>query len=126
MPRRPSQSPLPPPLEMACLAILWDIGEGDVHQVVEILSANQKLAYTTVLTLLDRLAKRGQVSRRKQGRRFIYKPMQDSAILREAAIDELVRLYFGGSRDSLRSWLRSAPANQAAETSAGSFDPALL
>jgi len=113
---------------MACLAALWDLGEGDVHQVVDVLHPRQTLAYTTVLTLLDRLTKRGQVSRRKQGRRFLYAPCRDANLLRSAAIDELVRLYFGGSREGLQNWLNQEKPIAAA-TAVGEdagFDPTLL
>ena len=50
---------LPPPLEMACLNALWELGEGNVEEVRVFVSRNRPLAYTTVLTLLDRLARRG-------------------------------------------------------------------
>jgi hypothetical protein len=46
---------LPPPLEMMCLNALWEIGEGNVEDVRKVISLNRPLAYTTVLTLLDRL-----------------------------------------------------------------------
>ena len=65
---------IPPPLEMECLKALWDLGEANVHQVREHLAATRPLAYTTVMTLLERLAKRGRAARRKQGRGFVYNP----------------------------------------------------
>ena len=49
-------------------------GEGNVEEVRRVVSENRPLAYTTVLTLLDRLARRGAVSRRKEGRGFRYQP----------------------------------------------------
>ena len=55
---------LPPPLEMACLNALWELGEGNVEEVRVCVSRSRPLAYTTVLTLLDRLSRRGAVSRR--------------------------------------------------------------
>ena len=61
---------LPPPLEMMCLNALWEIGEGNVEDVRRVVSQNRPLAYTTVLTLLDRLTRRGAVSRRKEGTRL--------------------------------------------------------
>jgi BlaI family transcriptional regulator, penicillinase repressor len=105
MARRPSQSALPPPLEVACLAALWEAGEADVHQVVERLQARHKLAHTTVMTLLDRLVKRGRLVRRKQGRRYIYEPAEDARLVREAALTEFADLYFGGSREALRAFV---------------------
>jgi len=105
MARRSGHSPLPPPLEMACLGVLWTMGEGTVRDVATALAPRQAFAYTTVMTLLERLVKRGHLSRRKAGRSFVYLPAKDPAELREVAISELARDYFGGSRQSLREWL---------------------
>lgn len=114
MARRNGQSPIPPPLEMACLGVLWSIGEGTVRDVALALAPRQSFAYTTVMTLLERLVRRGQLARRKSGRSFVYAPLNDPAELREAAIGELARDFFGGSRDALRAWLDRTPAPQTA------------
>ena len=108
MARRTGQSPLPPPLEMACLGVLWTMGEGTVRDVAGALAPRKAFAYTTVMTLLERLVKRGHLSRRKAGRSFVYKPAQEPGELREIAVGELVRDYFGGSREGLREWLGGA------------------
>ena len=110
MARRTGHSPLPPPLEMACLGVLWTMREGTVRDVAAALSARQAFAYTTVMTLLERLVKRGHLTRRKSGRSFVYTPGQDPDELREIAITELARDYFGGSREALRNWLSAGPA----------------
>ena len=60
------------PLEIAVMAILWDCGECNVHEVVPRL--NRPLAYTTVMTTLDRLYKKGLLNRRKLERAFLYSP----------------------------------------------------
>ena len=59
-------------LERTVLAILWDRGESNVHDVVQQLS--RPLAYTTVMTTLDRLYKKGLLERRKSDRAFFYSP----------------------------------------------------
>lgn len=60
------------PLEIAVLEILWGQGESNVHDVVERLG--RPLAYTTVMTTLDRLYKKGLLERRKSERAFLYSP----------------------------------------------------
>src|SRR5690349_15967243 len=60
------------PLEIAVMDILWDCGECNVHDVVPRL--NRTLAYTTVMTTLDRLYKKGLLNRRKWERAFLYSP----------------------------------------------------
>jgi predicted transcriptional regulator len=58
------------PLEVAVMEILWACGESNVHQVVEKLG--RPLAYTTVMTTLDRLYKKGLLDRHKSDRAFLY------------------------------------------------------
>jgi len=96
---------LPPPLEMLCLNALWDIGEGNVEDVRRVVSQNRPLAYTTVLTLLDRLARRGAVSRRKEGRGFRYQPTVERSRLRRMALRHFLDYHFDGSEAKLRLFL---------------------
>jgi predicted transcriptional regulator len=60
------------PLEITVMNILWDCGECNVHEVVPRL--NRPLAYTTVMTTLDRLYKKGLLNRRRSDRAFLYSP----------------------------------------------------
>src|SRR5580693_5709480 len=98
---------LPPPLEMMCLNALWEIGEGNVEDVRKVVSQNRPLAYTTVLTLLDRLSRRGAVSRRKEGRGFRYQPSIDRDKLRRLALSQFLEHHFGGSVHRLRAFLET-------------------
>src|SRR5271170_7638347 len=91
---------IPPLLELECLKALWGIGEGTVRDVREILVGSRNLAYTTVMTVLDRLERRGGVSRRKHGRSFVYAPKVSQDALRRYAVKELVDTFFGGSEEA--------------------------
>ena len=101
---------------------------GTVREVAEAIAPRHSLAYTTVMTLLERLVKRGQLTREKAGRSFVYTPAQDPARLREIAVTELAQDYFGGSREALRDWLEHGPAAAAAPVASASetIDTALL
>ena len=96
---------LPPPLEMMCLNALWEIQEGNVEDVRKVVSQNRPLAYTTVLTLLDRLARRGAVSRRKEGRGFRYRPTVARDKLRRLALRQFLEYHFDGSEAKLKIFL---------------------
>jgi BlaI family transcriptional regulator, penicillinase repressor len=105
--RRPApQRDMPPPLELECLKALWGIGEGTVRDVRHVMVGNRNLAYTTVMTVLDRLEKRGGVSRRKQGRSFVYVPKLSREELRQFAVKEVVDRFFEGSTEALARFLR--------------------
>jgi predicted transcriptional regulator len=86
------------------------MGEGSVRDVRKVM-VKRDLAYTTVMTVLDRLEKRGGVTRRKRGRSFIYAPKLSRETLRKLALKELVDGFFDGSEDALRQYLRGAPAS---------------
>jgi predicted transcriptional regulator len=64
-------------LEREVMAKLWDANEPlTVRQVHEALSRDRDLAYTTVMTVLDRLAKKGVVVQQKADRAYRYTPAQ--------------------------------------------------
>ena len=96
---------LPPPLEMMCLNALWEIREGNVEEVRKFVSQARPLAYTTVLTLLDRLARRGAVSRRKEGRGFRYQATVERDKLRRLALRHFLEYHFEGSEAKLKIFL---------------------
>jgi len=58
------------PLELTVMEVLWTSGEANVHEVTARL--DRPLAYTTVMTTLDRLYKKGLLDRRKSERAFFY------------------------------------------------------
>ena len=113
---------LPPPLELECLKALWILGEGNVRDVREHILPDRMLAYTTVMTVLDRLVRRGGVQRRKEGRAFIYSPVLDRESLRALAVRQLVDCYFDGSEDSLRTYLDGQAMHVAAGAQDGAGD----
>jgi len=114
---------LPPPLEMACLNALWQLGEGNVEDVRGLVSSEKPLAYTTVLTLLERLSKRGAVSRRKEGRGFRYRAVADRDKLRRIALHQLVESHFANDPESLKDFLNSPTSPPPAESSQETSDP---
>ncbi|HTS63754.1 MAG TPA: BlaI/MecI/CopY family transcriptional regulator [Candidatus Acidoferrales bacterium] len=120
---------VPPPLELACLKALWTLGEGNVRSVQQSLAHSRPLAYTTVMTVLDRLVRKGKLTRRKVGRSFVYSPTATRDTLRKAAVRELLEGFFDGSPEQLLVFLRTEEAKPALATVAeaeGQIDPVLL
>jgi BlaI family penicillinase repressor len=72
------------PLEQRMLEGLWERGSATVRELIE--HGCQDLAYTTVMTTLDRLFKKGLLTRSEEGRAFRYTPQCSREELhREAA-----------------------------------------
>jgi BlaI family penicillinase repressor len=88
------------PLELQIMKTLWESGPGTVQAVQEKLPG-ERLAYTTVQTMLNILERKGRVKRKLIGKAYEYRSVlsQDKAI-REAMGDMLDRM-FGGSVEAL-------------------------
>ena len=67
-------------LEEGVMQILWTHGASNVRQVVDKLT--RPLAYTTIMTTLDRLYKKGLLDRRREARAFIYSARLSRTFLR--------------------------------------------
>jgi predicted transcriptional regulator len=97
---------VPPPLELACLKALWSLQEGNVKDVRRIVAQSRPLAYTTIMTVLERLVRKGKLTRRKVGRAFFYSPEASRDAMRRVAIRELIEGFFDGSEAELLQFLR--------------------
>jgi predicted transcriptional regulator len=96
---------VPPPLELLCLKALWSLQEGNVKAVQQIVAQKRPLAYTTIMTVLERLLRKGKLQRRKVGRSFVYAPTASREEMRQAAVRELLDNFFDGSEDDLLRFL---------------------
>lgn len=117
-----------PPLELKCMKALWALGDGTVHEIRARLLSERSLAYTTVLTLMDRLTRKGIVEREKRGRAHLYRPLVAEDQVRQQALARLVGDFFQGSQERLRQYLgitaskKASPARLSFEE-AGSVAP---
>jgi predicted transcriptional regulator len=102
------------PLERAVMDVIW-AGEVDVT-VRDVLNtrAAKGLAYTTVMTILDRLWKKGYLSRRRRGRAFAYRARID----RETYLESLMEEVFANAsdrREVLLGFVKGATDDELAE-----------
>ncbi|MBB4934140.1 putative transcriptional regulator [Lipingzhangella halophila] len=99
-------------LERAVMEVLWAQDEALTVREVSRALADRDLAHTTVMTVLDRLAKKGVVARSREGRAWRYRP----AASRESYVSELMIDALGqtGDRDAaLAAFVRSMDGNEA-------------
>jgi predicted transcriptional regulator len=77
---------------------LWDAGDGwlTVREVHDVLSKDRDIAYTTVMTVLDRMARKDLVERERDGRAWRYRPAQT----RGAMTAEVMRQALGEFAES--------------------------
>ena len=102
------------PLELDCMNALWSVGEGTVRQIQQIMIATRPRAYTTIMTILDRLAQKGVVARQKSGRAYIYRANLSAEQARAHAVERIVDGFFEGSPQALAAQLAGAPVARTA------------
>jgi predicted transcriptional regulator len=127
--RKAATREIPPPLELLCLNALWSLGQGRVGDVRQFVAPSRPLAYTTVMTVLDRLGRRGIVTRRKTGRAFVYAPAVSRDAIRRLALKEFLDSYFESSERQLLQFLQDeshVPPAAPDALAANGLDPALL
>ncbi len=81
------------PLEQELLSALWMRGSATVREMLDAGGIN--LAYTTVMTTLDRLYKKQLLNRSAEGRAFRYFPRYTQQELEKAAVGEAIRQLLG-------------------------------
>jgi predicted transcriptional regulator len=96
------------PLELECMSVLWPLGEGTVREIHRQLAVSRPRAYTTILTIMDRLAHKGIVTRRRVGRAYRYQPNLSADEARVSAIEKIVTGFFDGSAEALTAHLAAA------------------
>jgi predicted transcriptional regulator len=93
------------PLELECMNTLWPLGEASVRDIQTGLAPTLPRAYTTIMTIMDRLAQKGIVVRQKAGRAYVYRPSLSAEEARAHAVAQIVQGFFDGSADALAAHL---------------------
>ena len=86
------------PLETRFLEALWRRGNATVRELL--VDAPSGMAYTTAMTTLDRLYKKGLLDRVAEGRAFRYSPRHTQAEVERAAAGEAIHRLFDSSGTS--------------------------
>jgi predicted transcriptional regulator len=87
--------------ELRLMKLLWVRGESAVAQLVEAISDQAPLAYTSVLTTLRILERKGYVIHRQEGRAFLYSPCVAEREAGSSEVRHLIQRFFGNSRERL-------------------------
>ena len=88
--------PRPTDLEMQVLSVLWERGASTVREVMAELPDGKARAYTTVLTILQQMEKKGLVGHTRRGVTYVYRPKVKRDDVVGPVVQTLVRNVFGG------------------------------
>ena len=89
-------------LQAQIMRALWRLDRGTVEQVRSALPRRHRGAYTTIQTVLNRLAERGLVQRKRDGRVIVYSPRLDEAAYLSRTLN---RALAGASSEARRAAL---------------------
>ncbi|HHT9112785.1 MAG: BlaI/MecI/CopY family transcriptional regulator [Planctomycetes bacterium] len=64
-------------LEKNIMEVLWTRGESSVKEILDAFSSDRDISYSTVITVTNRMAKKGLLKKRKVGKAYFYKPIYD-------------------------------------------------
>ncbi len=84
-------------LETEVMSIVWERGRATVQDVKDALEPRRALAYTTVMTVMSRLAEKGVLKREKEGRAYYYTPATSQEKVAGSLLQGLVRRLYAGA-----------------------------
>lgn len=87
--------------EMEVLHHVWDLGEARVADVRERILEDRDVAYTTVMTVLKKLADKGYLEYRKDGRSYVYSAAVPPDEVQHTLLRRLMDKVFHGSPSAL-------------------------
>jgi predicted transcriptional regulator len=91
------KSPTLTEAELRLMEVLWERGRSTVNDVADAVSGDAPLAYSTVLTTLRILERKGYVRHAKEGRAFVYEPVVGRGEASRSAIRYVLSRFFGNS-----------------------------
>ena len=93
-------SPTLTPLELEIMKVLWELRAGTVQAVQDALPG-ERLAYTTVQTMLNVLESKGKAKRVLKDRAYVYRPAVTRTQAVSSTMRDLIDRMFGGSAEAL-------------------------
>jgi predicted transcriptional regulator len=91
--------------ELAIMKVIWRAGSGTVREVYETLRTKRRIAYTTVLTMMNILESKGFLKKAPDGRAYRYRPTHPERRVLTAMVREFVDRVFDGTSAPLLAQL---------------------
>jgi BlaI family penicillinase repressor len=84
---------------------LWKKGQANAREITEALNRDDRIAHSTVQTLLRKLEAKGAVGHYVEDRTFVFFPLVEEDRVKHSAATDLVQHVFGGSVGGLVTYL---------------------
>jgi predicted transcriptional regulator len=96
-----SERPLLTAQELEIMKVVWRLETATVRQVYETLLERRRIAYTTVMTMMNILETKGYLKKRQEERAYVYRPSQPQKQVIRGMVREFVNRVFNGSAEPL-------------------------
>jgi BlaI family transcriptional regulator, penicillinase repressor len=97
----PAKPPLLAEQELEIMKVVWDLGDATVRDVYEQLRLRRQVAYTTVMTMMRILERKGHLRVSRGNRAYLYRPARPRQRVLADMVREFVDRVFGGSAEPL-------------------------
>ena len=87
--------------ELEIMKLVWDLDHPTVRDVYEALLERRKIAYTTVMTMMNLLVEKGHMKRTRKDRAYVYRPSRSRSETVGAMVKDFVGRVFDGSAKPL-------------------------
>ncbi len=87
--------------ELEIMKVIWQLETATVRQVYETMLEHRKIAYTTVMTMMNILEQKGYLKKRQDDRAYVYRPSQPKQQVIRSMVREFVNRVFNGSAEPL-------------------------
>jgi predicted transcriptional regulator len=87
--------------ELEIMKVVWELQTATVRDVYEALLRRRKIAYTTVMTMMNILEEKGYLKKRAEDKAHVYRPAQAKAKVIRAMVQEFIERVFNGSAEPL-------------------------
>lgn len=87
--------------ELEIMKVVWELPTSTVRDVYEALLQRRKIAYTTVMTMMNILEEKGYLKKQAGEKAHVYRPAQAKAKVIRSMVQEFVERVFNGSAEPL-------------------------
>jgi len=91
--------------ELEIMKVVWKLGPSTVRQVYETLLERRRIAYTTVMTMMNILEQKGYLKKNQGDRAYVYEPTQPQSQVIRSMVREFLDRVFNGSAEPLLAHL---------------------
>jgi predicted transcriptional regulator len=92
-------------LQAEVMEIVWDRGESTVSQVHELIGRKRRVTYTTILTAMQKLEKKGWLTHRSEGRAYVYQANRSREDVHAGLLRDFLKQAFQGDPRRMLSHL---------------------